>query len=110
MPHRLFRMRDAASSIWSQSAERDLSVNVTNTSAAQFDVITMGRVGVDLYPNESGVPLAQVAQFHRFLGGSPTNVAVAAARFGRVAAVITKVGAEGFGDFVRTALRSFGVD
>jgi hypothetical protein len=44
----------------------DLSVNVTNTSAAQFDVITMGRVGVDLYPNESGVPLAQVTQFSPF--------------------------------------------
>lgn len=75
-----------------------------------FDVLTMGRVGVDLYPEQSGVPLAEVTRFHRFLGGSPTNVAVAAARHGRRAAVITKVGAEGFGPFVRAALRRFGVD
>ncbi len=75
-----------------------------------FDVLTIGRVGVDLYPGESGVPLAEVHTFHRFLGGSPTNVAVAAARHGRRSAVITKVGAEGFGDYVRAALRAFGVD
>ena len=78
--------------------------------AEAFDVLTMGRVGVDLYPSQSGVPLAEVTMFHRFLGGSPTNVAVAAARLGRRAAVITKVGNEGFGPFVRTALRGFGVD
>ncbi len=78
--------------------------------APVFDVLTMGRVGVDLYPDESGVPLGQVALFHRFLGGSPTNVAVAAARYGRSSAVITKVGTEGFGDFVRADLRRFGVD
>ncbi|HXF71112.1 MAG TPA: 5-dehydro-2-deoxygluconokinase [Actinomycetota bacterium] len=70
----------------------------------------MGRVGVDLYPLESGVPLAEVRTFGRFLGGSPTNVAVAAARLGRRTAVITKVGDDGFGVYVRRALRSFGVD
>jgi 5-dehydro-2-deoxygluconokinase len=51
-----------------------------------------------------------VETFQRFLGGSPTNVAVAAARYGRKSAVITKVGAEGFGEYVRRALREFGVD
>jgi 5-dehydro-2-deoxygluconokinase len=75
-----------------------------------FDVLTMGRVSVDLYPAESGVPLAEVRTFHRFLGGGPVNVAVAAARYGRRAAVITKVGTEGFGPYVRAALAGFGVD
>jgi 5-dehydro-2-deoxygluconokinase len=75
-----------------------------------FDVFTIGRVSVDLYPADSGVPLAEVRSFHRFLGGGPTNVAVAAARYGRRSAVVTKVGAEGFGPYVRAALRSFGVD
>jgi 5-dehydro-2-deoxygluconokinase len=75
-----------------------------------FDVLTIGRVSVDLYPADSGVPLAEVRSFHRFLGGGPTNVAVAAARYGRRAAVVTKVGDEGFGPYVRAALRSFGVD
>jgi 5-dehydro-2-deoxygluconokinase len=75
-----------------------------------YEVLTIGRVSVDLYPEESGVPLAEVRTFHRFLGGGPTNVAVAAARLGRRAAVITKVGQEGFGPYVRTALSGFGVD
>ena len=75
-----------------------------------FDVLTMGRVSVDLYPEQSGVPLAGVRSFAKSLGGSPTNVAVAAARLGRSAAVITKVGDDGFGPYVRSALRGFGVD
>jgi len=70
----------------------------------------MGRVGVDLYPEQIGASLAEVRTFAKSLGGSPTNVAVAAARLGRRAAVITKVGRDGFGDYVRLALESFGVD
>ena len=79
-------------------------------AAGPYDVITMGRVGVDLYPEQSGVPLREVKTFARSLGGSPTNVAVGAARYGHRAAVITKVGADGFGEYVRAALRRFGVD
>lgn len=75
-----------------------------------FDLITMGRVGVDLYPEQSGVPLAEVTSFSKFLGGTATNVAVACARYGHSAAVITKVGDDGFGPYVRSALRGFGVD
>jgi 5-dehydro-2-deoxygluconokinase len=74
------------------------------------DLITMGRVGVDLYPEQIGVSLAEVRTFAKSLGGSATNVAVAAARLGRTAAVITKVGDDGFGTYVRAALRDFGVD
>ena len=70
----------------------------------------MGRVGVDLYPLQSGVHLARVRTFQKSLGGSPTNVAVGAARYGHRAAVITKVGDDGFGAYVREALRDFGVD
>ncbi len=70
----------------------------------------MGRVGVDLYPEQIGVPLAEVRTFAKSLGGSATNVAVGAARLGRRAAVITKVGDDGFGTYVRAALRGFGVD
>jgi 5-dehydro-2-deoxygluconokinase len=70
----------------------------------------MGRASVDLYPLQSGVPLAEVETFAKSLGGSPTNVAVAAARLGRRTAVITKVGDDGFGTYVRSALRGFGVD
>jgi 5-dehydro-2-deoxygluconokinase len=74
------------------------------------DLITMGRVGVDLYPEQIRVPLAEVRTFAKSLGGSPTNVAVAAARLGARAAVITKVGDDPFGPYIRSALREFGVD
>jgi 5-dehydro-2-deoxygluconokinase len=75
-----------------------------------FDVITMGRIGVDVYPLQTGVSLREVESFGKFLGGSPTNVAVAAARYGRRAAVITRTGADPFGEFLHDALRRFGVD
>lgn len=76
----------------------------------RYDVVTMGRVGVDLYPEETRVPLAEVRTFARSLGGSATNVAVGAARLGHRSAVITKVGDDPFGAYVRAALRGFGVD
>jgi 5-dehydro-2-deoxygluconokinase len=75
-----------------------------------YDVLTIGRVSVDLYPEQSERSLADVTSFSKSLGGSPTNVAVAAARYGHRTAVITKVGTDGFGDYVRKALRGFGVD
>ncbi|MGW5324923.1 5-dehydro-2-deoxygluconokinase [Streptomyces sp. NPDC004014] len=75
-----------------------------------YDLITMGRIGVDLYPLQTGVPLAQVSSFGKFLGGSPANVAVAAARLGRRTAVITRTGDDPFGAYLREALRGFGVD
>jgi 5-dehydro-2-deoxygluconokinase len=75
-----------------------------------YDVLTMGRVGVDLYPEQIGVELAEVRTFAKSLGGSPTNVAVGAARYGHRAAVVTKVGDDGFGTYVRRALVGFGVN
>ncbi|WP_405492710.1 5-dehydro-2-deoxygluconokinase [Streptomyces sp. NBC_00096] len=75
-----------------------------------FDLITMGRIGVDLYPLKTGVPLGEADTFGKFLGGSPTNVAVAAARLGRRTAVITRTGADPFGAYLRAELRGFGVD
>ena len=83
---------------------------VNQAGAAAFEVLTMGRVGVDLYPTEVGVPLEEVKRFGRYLGGSATNVAVAAARLGRRAAVITRTGDDPFGLFVHKALRGFSVD
>ncbi|MFF4348703.1 5-dehydro-2-deoxygluconokinase [Streptomyces sp. NPDC001530] len=75
-----------------------------------YDLITMGRIGVDLYPLQTGVPLARVTSFGKFLGGSATNVAVAASRLGRRTAVITRTGADPFGTYLHEALRDFGVD
>ncbi|MFV0461211.1 MAG: 5-dehydro-2-deoxygluconokinase [Actinomycetales bacterium] len=75
-----------------------------------FDVLTMGRIGVDIYPHQIGVPLAEVETFGKFLGGSPTNVACATARYGHSSAVVSKVGADAFGTFVRKALHDLHVD
>ncbi|TVT50675.1 5-dehydro-2-deoxygluconokinase [Amycolatopsis rhizosphaerae] len=76
---------------------------------SRVEALTIGRVGVDLYPEQSGVGLAGVRTFAKSLGGTATNVAVAAARLGRSTAVLTKVGPDGFGDYVREALAGFGV-
>ncbi|MFF8032229.1 MULTISPECIES: 5-dehydro-2-deoxygluconokinase [unclassified Streptomyces] len=79
-------------------------------SPQYFDLITMGRIGVDLYPLQTGIPLSQVETFGKFLGGSAANVAVAAARLGRSAAVITRTGDDPFGSYLHEALEDFGVD
>jgi 5-dehydro-2-deoxygluconokinase len=76
---------------------------------APLDVLTMGRVGVDIYPLQVGVGLEDVESFGKFLGGSATNVAVAAAQHGRSAAVVTRTGDDPFGRFVHKALRELGV-
>ncbi len=68
----------------------------------------MGRIGVDIYPQTAG-PLEGVEAFSRFLGGTATNVAVAAARLGRRSGVVTRVGDDPFGRYARTALEGFGV-
>lgn len=82
----------------------------TTGSTETFDLVTMGRIGVDVYPLQTGVGLADVETFGKFLGGSPTNVAVAAARLGRRTAVVTRTGRDPFGDYCHRALREFGVD
>jgi 5-dehydro-2-deoxygluconokinase len=76
---------------------------------AHFEVLTAGRISVDVYPEQIGVGLEDVTSFGKFLGGSPTNVAVAAARHGHHSAVITRVGNDPFGRYLRRRLGEFGV-
>ena len=76
-----------------------------------LELLTVGRVSVDLYAEQLGVPIGQVTTFRKSVGGTATNVAVAAARLGHRAAVLTKVGDDPFGEYVRGALAvTFGVD
>jgi 5-dehydro-2-deoxygluconokinase len=75
-----------------------------------LDLITVGRVSVDLYADEPGAGFTDPQRFQKSIGGTATNVAVAAARLGHQAAVFTKVGADPFGDYVRAKLAGFGVD
>lgn len=80
------------------------------TESNRFDLVTMGRVGVDIYPLQDGVGLEDVETFGKYLGGSATNVAIAAARHGVRSAVITRTGADPFGRFVHRELTRLGVD
>jgi 5-dehydro-2-deoxygluconokinase len=73
------------------------------------EVITMGRLGVDIYPLQIGTSLRYVESFGKFLGGSAANVAVAAARLGRRSALISHTGADPFGEFLHDAMQGFGV-
>ncbi|HCS57593.1 MAG TPA: 5-dehydro-2-deoxygluconokinase [Gordonia polyisoprenivorans] len=75
-----------------------------------FDVLAIGRSGVDIYPQQIGVGLEEVTSFGKFLGGSAANVTVAAARLGHSAALISGVGDDPFGRFVRAELARLGVD
>src|SRR5437868_4458577 len=70
----------------------------------------MGRVGIDLYPNQLETPLAEVRTFTRFVGGFAGNVATGLARLGVRTAIVSRVGADGHGDFVRAWLAAEGVD
>ena len=81
-----------------------------DTPHAGFDVLAIGRSGVDLYPLQTGVGLEDVTTFGKFLGGSAANVAVAAARLGRRSALISGAGHDPFGRYVRAELERLGVD
>ena len=75
------------------------------------DLVTIGRVSVDLYAEQVGAPIRSVETFRKSIGGTATNVAVAAARLGHHTALVTRVGADRFGDYVLHALgNTFGVD
>lgn len=75
-----------------------------------FDVIAMGRLGVDIYPQQTGIGLADVETFAKYLGGTAGNVAVAAARYGHRVALVSRTGEDPFGEYLHRALRDFGVD
>ena len=84
-------------------------MNLNLDTTIPFDVLTIGRVGIDLYPLQSNVSLDKVEAFKKGIGGSPTNVAIAAARHGLRAAVITRTGIDPFGQFIKDELTRLGV-
>ncbi len=84
--------------------------NADQAEATALDVLTFGRAGVDIYPLQIGVGLEDVTSFGKYLGGTTANVAVAAARLGERAGIITGVGDDPFGRYVRRELRDLGVD
>ncbi len=79
-------------------------------SERKLDVISIGRSSVDLYGQQAGGRLEDMASFAKYIGGCPTNIAVGAARLGLKSAVITRVGDEHMGRFIREQLQAEGVD
>ncbi|MGX9357228.1 bifunctional 5-dehydro-2-deoxygluconokinase/5-dehydro-2-deoxyphosphogluconate aldolase [Roseobacteraceae bacterium S113] len=75
-----------------------------------LDVITIGRSSVDLYGAQVGGRLEDMGSFNKYIGGSPTNMAAGTARLGLRSALITRVGDEHMGRFVREQLEAEGVD
>ena len=75
-----------------------------------LDVITIGRSSVDLYGQQVGGRLEDMGSFQKYIGGSPTNMAAGTARLGLRSALITRVGDEHMGRFIREELAREGVD
>jgi len=84
------------------------AIDRTGPTDTVFDVLTIGRVGVDIYPLQDG-HLEDVTTFGKYLGGSATNVAVAAARHDLASAVITRTGNDPFGNYIHRELLRLGV-
>lgn len=79
-------------------------------SPKSLDVITIGRSSVDLYGAQVGGRLEDMGSFQKYIGGSPTNMAAGTARLGLKSALITRVGDEHMGRFIREELAREGVD
>ena len=73
--------------------------------ATELEAVVMGRVGVDLYPMQLQTPLEEVEGFHKYVGGFAGNVATGLARLGVRTAIVSAVGDDGHGRFVRGFLR-----
>ena len=76
---------------------------------SNLDLITIGRSSVDLYGAQIGGRLEDMGSFHKYIGGSPTNIACGTSRLGLRSAVITGVGDEHMGRFIIEQLQREGV-
>jgi 5-dehydro-2-deoxygluconokinase len=78
---------------------------------SSLDLLSIGRVSVDLYAEQRGVSMSDVTSFQKSIGGTATNVAVATARYGHHVALATRVGDDQFGRYISHALEhTFNVD
>lgn len=76
----------------------------------EYDLITLGRSSIDLYANDVGAPFVEIQSFAAYVGGSPTNIAVAARRLGLHTVLLTAVGEDLVGDFILHFLEKEGVE
>ncbi|MHB1103489.1 MAG: bifunctional 5-dehydro-2-deoxygluconokinase/5-dehydro-2-deoxyphosphogluconate aldolase [Devosia sp.] len=79
-------------------------------NGVQLDVIAIGRASVDLYGQQIGSRLEDIGSFAKSVGGCPTNISVGTARLGLKSALVTRVGNEQMGRFIREQLGREGVE
>ena len=83
---------------------------MTDNPTRTYDLLTMGRSSIDLYANDVGAPFVEIKSFAAYVGGCPTNIATGAQRLGLRTAVLTAVGPDPVGDFIRKFLDDEGVE
>lgn len=80
------------------------------TQPKSYDLLSMGRSGIDLYANDIGVPFVHIKSFAAYVGGCPTNIVVGTRRLGLRTALLTAVGPDRVGDFILNFLEQEGVE
>ena len=104
-------LKEVAKELAAEAASRAAhSPPPENLMPSDLELLTVGRISIDLYCDQVGADWEAAETFSKAIGGSPTNVAVAAARLGHRSAVFTKVGEDPFGEVAIEELREFGVD
>jgi 5-dehydro-2-deoxygluconokinase len=78
--------------------------------SVSIEAVVLGRVGIDLYPDELRTPLREVRHYTRYVGGFAGNLSTGLARLGVRTAIVSRVGDDGHGEFVRAFLEAEGVD
>src|SRR6185295_12649507 len=109
----LFHIRiteSAARRGFEEAAMTDFRRNGSMPAATTLDVITMGRSSVDLYGQQIGSRLEDIGSFAKSVGGCPANIAIGTARLGLKSGVITRVGPEQMGGFIKEQLTREGVE
>src|SRR5580658_7630450 len=88
----------------------DVELRLNTDDKHALDVITLGRSSIDLYGQQIGGRLEDMSSFAKYVGGSPTNTAIGAARLGLRSGLISRVGADHLGRFILQSLQREGVD
>ena len=83
---------------------------VTFDQGKEYDLVLLGRVAIDFNPVDLNRPLEESANFNKYLGGSPANIAVGMARLGKKVGFIGRVSDDQFGDYVTHYFQKEGID
>ena len=84
--------------------------NTTNNNSDKIDILCVGEVLVDFIGHQEDVLISDTRDYHRYLGGSPTNVAMNSTRLGLNTIMVATVGNDGFGSYISERLASVGVN